>query len=68
MLECEVPSHRNDLAVHQDLSEEVARMVGYENIPTTLPVARARARRGFPSATGSPTARAICSRARGSSR
>ncbi len=39
VLECEVPSHRNDLAVHQDLSEEVARMVGYENIPTTLPVA-----------------------------
>ncbi len=39
VLDCEVPSHRNDLAVHQDLSEEVARMVGYENIPTTLPVA-----------------------------
>src|SRR5262249_24606354 len=39
VLECTVPSHRNDLAVHQDLSEEVARMVGYENIPTTLPVA-----------------------------
>jgi phenylalanyl-tRNA synthetase beta chain len=39
VLECEVPSHRNDLAVHQDLSEEVARMVGYESIPTTLPVA-----------------------------
>jgi len=39
VLDCEVPSHRNDLAVHQDLSEEVARMVGYENIPTTLPLA-----------------------------
>jgi phenylalanyl-tRNA synthetase beta chain len=38
-LDCEVPSHRNDLAVHQDLSEEVARMVGYENIPTTMPLA-----------------------------
>ncbi|TMA31550.1 MAG: phenylalanine--tRNA ligase subunit beta [Deltaproteobacteria bacterium] len=40
VLECEVPSHRNDIAVHQDLSEEVARMFGYENIPTTLPVAQ----------------------------
>jgi phenylalanyl-tRNA synthetase beta chain len=39
VLACEVPSHRNDLAVHQDLSEEVARTIGYENIPTTLPVA-----------------------------
>src|SRR5204863_417686 len=39
VLECEVPSHRNDLAVHQDLSEEVARMVGYDQIPTTLPIA-----------------------------
>jgi phenylalanyl-tRNA synthetase beta chain len=40
VLECEIPSHRNDLTVHQDLSEEVARMVGYENIPTTLPIAQ----------------------------
>jgi phenylalanyl-tRNA synthetase beta chain len=39
VLGCDVPSHRNDLGVHQDLSEEVARMVGYENIPTTLPIA-----------------------------
>jgi phenylalanyl-tRNA synthetase beta chain len=39
VLECEVPSHRNDLSVHQDLTEEVARMVGYDNIPTTLPIA-----------------------------
>jgi phenylalanyl-tRNA synthetase beta chain len=40
VLVCDVPSHRNDLAVHQDLSEEVARMVGYENIPITLPTAQ----------------------------
>jgi phenylalanyl-tRNA synthetase beta chain len=40
VLECEAPSHRNDIAVHQDLSEEVARLYGYENIPTTLPIAQ----------------------------
>jgi phenylalanyl-tRNA synthetase beta chain len=40
VLVCDVPSHRNDLTVHQDLSEEVARMVGYENIPITLPTAQ----------------------------
>jgi phenylalanyl-tRNA synthetase beta chain len=34
-----VPSHRNDLQVHQDLTEEVARIYGYERIPTTQPVA-----------------------------
>jgi len=39
VLDCAVPSHRNDLHRHQDLTEEVARIHGYENIPTTLPVA-----------------------------
>ncbi|MBW2287346.1 MAG: phenylalanine--tRNA ligase subunit beta [Deltaproteobacteria bacterium] len=34
-----VPSHRNDLHVHQDLTEEVARVYGYDRIPTTLPTA-----------------------------
>ncbi len=33
-----VPSHRNDLHVHQDLTEEVARIHGYERIPTTRPL------------------------------
>jgi phenylalanyl-tRNA synthetase beta chain len=37
VLHCRVPSHRNDLRVHQDLTEEVARIYGYERIPTTLP-------------------------------
>ncbi len=38
-LRCRVPSHRNDLHVHQDLTEEVARIHGYDHIPTTLPLA-----------------------------
>ncbi|MGH0028570.1 MAG: phenylalanine--tRNA ligase subunit beta [Myxococcota bacterium] len=33
-----IPSHRNDLTLPEDLIEEVARIHGYENIPTTLPV------------------------------
>jgi len=38
-LTASVPSHRNDLHLHQDLTEEVARVYGYDRIPTTLPVA-----------------------------
>ena len=38
-LDCAIPSHRNDLQLHQDLTEEVARMHGYDRIPTTMPVA-----------------------------
>ena len=38
-LRCRVPSHRNDLSLPQDLAEEVARLYGYDRIPTTLPVA-----------------------------
>jgi phenylalanyl-tRNA synthetase beta chain len=31
------PSHRGDLRIEEDLVEEVARLGGYESIPTTLP-------------------------------
>ncbi len=40
LLRCAIPSHRNDLRISADLVEEVARIVGYENIDATLPVAR----------------------------
>jgi phenylalanyl-tRNA synthetase beta chain len=32
-----IPSHRNDLQLPEDLIEEVARVHGYDRIPTTLP-------------------------------
>ncbi len=31
------PSHRYDLAIYQDLIEEIARIYGYDNIPTASP-------------------------------
>ncbi|MCP5468170.1 MAG: phenylalanine--tRNA ligase subunit beta [Deltaproteobacteria bacterium] len=34
---CEVPSFRSDLTREIDLIEEVARLYGYQNIPTTYP-------------------------------
>jgi phenylalanyl-tRNA synthetase beta chain len=34
---CRVPSYRHDLGRAEDLVEEVARVFGYERIPTTIP-------------------------------
>src|SRR5690606_14731054 len=33
------PSYRFDITIEEDLIEEVARMVGYNNLPTTPPLA-----------------------------
>ncbi|OEH84434.1 phenylalanine--tRNA ligase subunit beta [Desulfuribacillus stibiiarsenatis] len=33
-----VPTRRRDITIADDLSEEVARLFGYKNIPTTLPI------------------------------
>ena len=35
-----VPTYRNDITMEVDLIEEIARLYGYENIPTTLPKMR----------------------------
>ncbi|MBZ5798185.1 hypothetical protein K8353_50080, partial [Burkholderia contaminans] len=35
MLEVEVPTRRGDITIDVDLIEEVARLYGYDNIPTT---------------------------------
>lgn len=33
----EIPTYRADIEIEEDLMEEVARLIGYERIPTTLP-------------------------------
>ena len=37
LLSCLPPSHRFDIEIKEDLIEEIARIYGYDNIPSTLP-------------------------------
>ena len=36
VIECTVPTYRNDLKIEEDLIEEVARLYGYSNFPQTI--------------------------------
>ena len=38
VIECTVPTYRNDLKIEEDLIEEVARIYGYNNFPKTIPI------------------------------
>jgi len=33
----QVPTHRSDINIREDIAEEIARMYGYDNIPSTIP-------------------------------
>ncbi|HUE75562.1 MAG TPA: phenylalanine--tRNA ligase subunit beta, partial [Chloroflexota bacterium] len=37
-LEVTVPVHRVDVTIPADLAEEIARVIGYDNLPTSMPV------------------------------
>lgn len=37
IIECIIPTYRNDLQIEEDLIEEVARLYGYNKFPLTLP-------------------------------
>jgi len=38
IIECSIPTYRNDLKIEEDLIEEVARIYGYNNFPKTIPI------------------------------
>lgn len=43
LIEVTPPTFRNDLKAEEDLIEEVARVLGYDRVPLTLPTGRSRA-------------------------
>ena len=53
------PSYRGDLRIEEDLVEEIARLGGYEAIPTTLPTVGLRAGEDSPSRVLSRRLRAL---------
>ena len=38
VIECTIPTYRNDLIIEENLIEEVARLYGYNNFPKTMPI------------------------------
>ncbi len=38
IIECIIPTYRNDLKIEEDLIEEVARLYGYNNFPKSIPL------------------------------
>ncbi|KGK86892.1 phenylalanyl-tRNA synthetase subunit beta [Desulfosporosinus sp. HMP52] len=37
LFQVQIPTYRSDIEIEEDLMEEVARLIGYDRIPTTLP-------------------------------
>ncbi len=38
IISCQIPSYRKDIVIAQDLDEEIIRLLGFDQLPTTLPV------------------------------
>ena len=62
------PTWRPDLRDKSDLAEEVARIVGYDRIPSVLPVAPPVLRCALPSQSSSPSSGSRCPASRSSRR
>lgn len=56
-----IPSYRTDLKIREDIDEEVIRLIGYDELPTTLPTMEATAGRLDPRQTLRRTIRTVLS-------